>query len=114
MTRDLNGLAGEFYSQATKVPVALAANATINIGAFTTPVLVAGGNYVWSTAGAFNGGTITLQALGPDGSTYINVATQAAASSTQVMIGAGIGNSGTQVRLGDTVANATGIFSALT
>lgn len=54
-----------------------------------SPVLedVWGASYVWSVSGTFGGTTATLQALGPDGTTWLNVDSMTANGSKGVVIG---------------------------
>jgi hypothetical protein len=44
-----------------------------NIAATTSPFLIKGGTYGLSVEATFGGGNVTLQLLGPDGSTWLNV-----------------------------------------
>ena len=48
---------------------------------------VVGGSYVWCVSGTFNGATVALNALGPDGTTYLPVATRTTAGCTGVVLG---------------------------
>ena len=43
---------------------------------------VYGGDYIFSVVGTFGGASVQLQALGPDGTTYINIGTPVTASGT--------------------------------
>lgn len=45
-----------------------------NIGASNTAVLLKGGQYGVAVVATFGGGTVKLQKLGPDASTYVSVA----------------------------------------
>ena len=47
----------------------------------------AGGSYIWTAAGTFGGATVKLQALGPDGQTWLDVAALSAPGSTGVVVG---------------------------
>ena len=59
-----------------------------NASASGSPVVgIVGGSYVWSCTGTFAGATLTLQTLGPNGSTFVTVATMTSASNTGVVIG---------------------------
>ena len=44
-----------------------------NIGASTAAFQLAGGKYAAAVVATFGGGSVKLQALGPDGSTYLSV-----------------------------------------
>jgi hypothetical protein len=44
-----------------------------NISATTAAFIVAGGVYALSVVATFGGGSVQLQLLGPDGSTWLNV-----------------------------------------
>jgi hypothetical protein len=46
-----------------------------NISANTSAFTLAGGKYGVSYSATWGGGSVTLQALGPDGSTYLTAAT---------------------------------------
>lgn len=48
-----------------------------------------GGTYLWQYQGTFGGATLTLQSLGPDGSTYQTVASATAAGQTSILVGQG-------------------------
>lgn len=89
----------------------LASNVGIASGGSTTAVAgVQGGSYVWAlTAGAFNGATIKLQALGPDGSTYVDVDSLTANGQKGVVLG-----ENAQVRLAATGGAPTGVSASLT
>ena len=50
---------------------------------------MSGGAYLWQYQGTFGGATLTLQSLGPDGSTYQTVATATAAGQTPILVGQG-------------------------
>jgi hypothetical protein len=73
-------------SPAGRTTYALLANAAAT-GATVSPI--ASGAYVFSAAGTFGGATVKLQALGPDGATWSDVASLAAAGSTGVVLGEG-------------------------
>ncbi len=45
-----------------------------------------GGSYVWTTSGTFGGATVKLQYLGPDGTTYIDVASASMSSAGSLFI----------------------------
>jgi hypothetical protein len=65
--------------------------AGVNAAGSTTPVTgVIGGSYIFAcTASNWNSATAQLQALGPDGTTWLNVGTAMSANGTQgVVIGA--------------------------
>lgn len=56
------------------------ASETVKNASFTTTTAafsLLGGVYCWSVIGTFNATTVTLDALGPDGSTWQNVKNQA-------------------------------------
>lgn len=55
-----------------------------NASATGLPVQWGGGRGVFSVVGTFSGATITLQCMGPDGSTYITAATGATAAGVTV------------------------------
>jgi len=63
--------------------VALLSNASASGSAAT----VDGGRYIWSSVGTFSGATLSLQALLPDASTYLTVATHTAANATEIAVG---------------------------
>jgi len=46
-----------------------------------------GASYVWSVSGTFGGTTATLQALGPDGTTWLDVDSMTANGSKGVVVG---------------------------
>ena len=50
---------------------------------------LAGGTYVWTIVGTFDGATATLQSLGPDGSTWLDVVARTSAGSERVLVGQG-------------------------
>jgi hypothetical protein len=60
-----------------------------NASATGQNVQLAGGQYVWAVQGTFGGATVTLQALGPDGSTFMDVTPLTVAGSAIVRVGAG-------------------------
>lgn len=86
----------------------LANNATIAATSGTTPVTgVQGGSYIWDVQ--FTGTSVTLQALGSDGSTWRDVATRTSSGTTGVVIG-----QGASVRLyNPNGASVTGVYSNL-
>lgn len=79
-----------------------------NASATGSAVEVQGGSYIWSTQGTFSGATLTLQALGPDGSTYMDVAAITAAGAVAVNIG-----DGTSMRVAVAGGPPSGIYSTL-
>lgn len=66
--------------------VTLLSNASAT-GAASDPL--AGGSYLWAAQGTFSGATLTLQSLGPDGSTYMDVTTLTAAGQKEIRVGVG-------------------------
>lgn len=86
----------------------LANNATISATSGTTPVTgVQGGSYIWDVQ--FTGTSVTLQALGSDGSTWRDVATRTTSGTTGVVIG-----QGASVRLyNPNSTSLTGVYSNL-
>lgn len=81
-------------------------------GAATTPVtIVVGGSYIWSYILGGTSPSLVLEALGPDGTTYIPVNSVAvtATGAQGVVLGAG-----STVRLRNSGANTiTGLYSVL-
>jgi hypothetical protein len=75
-----NGLPMRFVAG----PYALLANASAT-GFPVGPIV--GATYEWCTTGTFGGATLALKALGPDGVTYLQVATQTSAGCTGVVLG---------------------------
>lgn len=72
---------------------------------------VVGGSYIWSVAGTFGGATVKLQALGPDGSTYLDVPS---ASMTAVgQLGVAIGANAT-LKVVVTGGTPSALYSSLT
>lgn len=66
----------------------LATNATIAVTTGTAPVTgVQGASYLWDVQ--FTGTSVTLQALGSDGTTWRDVATRTTSGTTGVVIGQG-------------------------
>lgn len=66
-------------------PYTLLSNAGAGSGSVVSPVT--GAAYEWCSTGTFGGATLALMALGPDGSTYMQVASQTSAGCTGVVIG---------------------------
>lgn len=89
-------------------PYTLANNATIAATSGTMPVTgVQGGSYIWDVQ--FTGTSVTLQALGSDGSTWRDVATRTSSGTTGVVIG-----QGASVRLyNPNSTSLTGVYSNL-
>jgi hypothetical protein len=48
-----------------------------------------GGTYLWQYQGTFGGAVLTLQSLGPDGSTYQTVTSATAAGQSTILVGQG-------------------------
>lgn len=46
-----------------------------NISATTAPFVLKGGQYQYTVVATWGGGSVTLEQLGPDGSTYLTAAT---------------------------------------
>lgn len=115
MPQTLNEVSYDFFQRAsaayTLAGTGSGGGVTIASAGTTTPVPnVLGGSYIWTTTGTFSGGsTIALQALGPDATTWVTVATATASGSTGVVLG----NNAT-VRLLGSVASTTGVNSSLT
>lgn len=86
-------------------PVTLLSNANAT-GAPTAAL--AGGRYVWKMLGTFGGTTVTLQSLGPDGSTYQNVTSLTAAGQAIVEVGVG-----EVLRASVSGGSPSGLFSTL-
>jgi hypothetical protein len=89
--------------------------ATANTGTTTTAAnpfqsAVRGGDYIWSVEGTFGGATVTLQRLGLDGTTWVNVRNQANTADLTLTaagaVGVGIGQ-GASVRAQITAATGT-------
>lgn len=71
-----------------------------------------GGDYVWSVQGTFNGASVQLQSLGPDGTTYMNIGPAKTAPDTTGGTGVGLGSNAT-VRAVITGGPPTGIYATL-
>ena len=108
---------GPAYRASDADPVALVDPATgrAPVGATyaptTDPTLgLKGGSYIWAvTATAWNGATVKLQALGPDGATYLDVDSLTANGTKGVVIG-----EGATVKLAVSGGVPTGLASSLT
>lgn len=50
---------------------------------------VRGGRYVWAASATWDGGTVTLQALDPNGTTYTDVTNLTANGGKEVLVGEG-------------------------
>lgn len=81
-----------------------------NISATPATFELKGGAYVLDAVGNFNSGTVTLQRLGPDGSTFITAATALSAVGTsgslalppgiyQILVASGTGLSVSVIRI---------------
>lgn len=90
MAGPFNEVAYRFYENATgegtTAGVTLLSNASAT-GDPTDPLT--GGTYLWQYQGTFSGATLTLQSLGPDGSTYQTVTTATAAGQQSILVGQG-------------------------
>lgn len=84
--------------------VVLLSNASATGQAATVP----GGRYVWAAQGTFGGATLTLQALGPDGTSYQDVASLTAAGALAVDVG-----EGTAMRVSIASGPPSAIYSSL-
>jgi hypothetical protein len=73
-----------------------------NISATTAAFTLRGGKYAFTVHAPFGGGSVTLQTLGGDGTTWIPVSSQTAANSVAVDLAPG------QYRIA--VATATAVF----
>lgn len=71
---------------------------------------VRGGSYIAAVAGTFGGTSAQLQALGPDGATWINVGTAMTSAAQQGVV---VGQNAT-VRMKLTGGSPTGMFTSLT
>lgn len=71
---------------------------------------VVGGSYIWSVAGTFGGATVKLQALGPDGSTYLDVPSASLTSAGQ--LGVAVGANAT-LKVVVTGGSPSGLYSSL-
>lgn len=59
-----------------------------NASATSSPTsALSGGQYIWKVTGTFSGATVTLQSLGPDGSTYQDVTSLTANGQAFVNVG---------------------------
>lgn len=79
-----------------------------NASATGQSVTIPGGRYIWSAQGTFGGATLTLQALGPDGSNYMTVTSMTAAGAVEVAVG-----EGTAMRVSISGGPPSGIYSSL-
>lgn len=87
----------------------LASSQSLASGANTTAVTgVIGASYIWNVVGTFTTGTVSLQSLGSDGSTWQTVATVSASGNVGVVIG-----NNASVRLLGAVATTTALSSSL-
>ena len=90
MAGPFNEVAYRFYEngtgEGTSAGVTLLSDAD-ETGAATSALT--GGTYLWQYQGTFGGTTLTLESLGPDGSTYQTVATATAAGQTPILVGQG-------------------------
>lgn len=78
-----------------------------NISASTSPFALRGGKYAAAVLATFGGGSVTLQMLGPDGSTYVTCLTAFTAA------GYGVADLPPgQYRF--TIATATAVYASLT
>ncbi|ANC85460.1 hypothetical protein [Sphingomonas sp. NIC1] len=105
------------YNQQQFADGSVRENVTVasNVGATGTQnaTTVYGGTYVFSAmANNWNGASVQLQALGPDGTTYQNLGSPKTANDatggTSVTLG-----SNSVVRVNVTAANPTGLFATL-
>jgi len=71
-----------------------------------------GGDYVFSVQGTFGGASVQLQALGPDGATYMNIGAAKTAPDTTGGTGVGIGSNAT-VRATITGGTPSGLYATL-
>lgn len=71
-----------------------------------------GGDYVWSVQGTFNGASVQLQSLGPDGMTYQNIGAPKTAPDSTGGTGVGLGSNAT-VRAVITGGTPTGLYATL-
>jgi hypothetical protein len=90
MAGPFNEVAYRFYEngtgEGTTAGVTLLSNASAT-GDPTEPLT--GGTYLWQYQGTFGGATLTLQSLGPDGSTYQTVTSATAAGQSTILVGQG-------------------------
>lgn len=90
----------------------LASNASIASGAGGDAITgVKAGSYIWSLTGTFGGATISLEALGPDGVTYVSVTGASLTANGEK--GVVIGENAT-LRLKSTGAASSALYSSLT
>lgn len=81
-----------------------------NEAATCQPITVLrGGRYLWAAVGTFGGAALTLQGLGPDGATWQNVTTLAAAGQVSVFVG-----EGEQLRVSVSGGSPSALYSTLT
>jgi hypothetical protein len=73
-----------------------------NISATTAAFTLRGGRYAFTVNATFGGGSVTLQTLGGDGTTWLPVSSQTAANSVAVDLAPG------QYRIA--IATATAVF----
>lgn len=80
-----------FIDPVTKLPVGPGVSSlTYDISAEQATEGVRGGSYIWAaTATAWGGATVTLQALGPDGTTWLSVDSLTANGAKGVVVGEG-------------------------
>lgn len=97
----VNGLPMRFVAG----PYALLSNASAS-GPAVGPVV--GASYEWCSSGTFGGATLALQALGPDGATFLPIATQTAAGCTGVVLG-----QNAQVKVTVTGGSPSALYSSL-
>ena len=97
----VNGLPMRFVAG----PYTLLSNASAT-GSAVGPVV--GASYEWCSTGTFGGATLALQALGPDGATYMQIASQTAAGCTGVVLG-----QNAQVKVTVTGGSPTALYSSL-
>lgn len=103
---------GEVYviDPVTKKPMAPGASASTYAPSTEPTAGVRGGSYIWAlTVTAWNSATVKLQALGPDGATYLDVDSLTANGSKGVVLG-----EGATVRLAVSGGTPTGLASSLT
>lgn len=79
-----------------------------NISASTAPFALRGGKYGVATLATFGGGSVKLQALGPDGSTYLSLSS---ASDFTAAGGAVVDLPPGQYRF--TIATATAVYASV-
>jgi hypothetical protein len=79
-----------------------------NISASTSPFALRGGKYAVAALATFGGGSVKLQALGPDGTTFISLA---AASDFTAAGGAVVDLPPGQYRF--TIATATAVYASV-